>query len=137
MTWQTSKRQWKTRRRDARRRVHNAPLRGERVTIMDCNIYCLVDASGHVYVKDGAVSHEEVAANFGLDAQACDTYRFDLAARHLLVDRGTAASDRAARTYCDQHVGSPDKLMTFAAEGRLTKQVLGNLLGIDDALAYL
>ena len=37
---------------------------------MDCNIYCLVDAGGHVYVKDGAVSHSEVAANFGLDAHA-------------------------------------------------------------------
>jgi hypothetical protein len=104
---------------------------------MDCDIYCLVDASGHVYVKDGAVSYSEVAANFGLDAQACDTYRFDLAARRLLMDRGRPASDRAAHTYWDQHVGSPEKLMTFAVEGRLTKQVLGSLLGSDDALAYL
>ena len=104
---------------------------------MDCNIYCLVDATGDVYVKDGAVSHSEVAAKFGLDAHACDAYRFDLAARRLLVDRGRPASDRAAHAYWDQHVGSPDKLMTFAAEGRLTKQVLGSLLGADDALAYL
>ena len=104
---------------------------------MDCNIYCLVDASGHVYVKDCAVSHSEVAANFGLDEQLCDAYRFDLAARRLLVDRGRPASDRAAHAYCDQHVGSPDRLMTFAAEGRLTKQVLGGLLGAGDALMYL
>ncbi len=103
---------------------------------MDCDIYCLVDASGHVYVKDGAVSHSEVAANFGLDAHVCDTYRFDLAARRLLVDRGKPASDRAAQAYWDRHVGTPDKLMVFAAEGRLTKQVLGSLLGADDRLAY-
>ena len=103
---------------------------------MDCNIYCLVDAGGHVYVKDGAVSHAEVAASFGLDPQGCGTYRFDLAARRLLVDRGGPASDRAAHAYWDRHVGSPEKLMTFAAEGRLTKQVLGSLLDAEDALAY-
>jgi hypothetical protein len=108
-----------------------------RLTAMDCEIYCLVDASGHVYVKDGAGSYSEVAANFGLDAQACDTYRFDLTARRLLTDRGRPASDRAALAYWDRHVGSPEKLMTFAAEGRLTKQVLGRLLGADNALAYL
>jgi hypothetical protein len=103
---------------------------------MDSNIYCLVDASGHVYVKDGAGSHSEVAANFGLDALVCEAYRFDLAARRLLVDRGKPASDRAAQAYWDRHVGTPDKLMVFAAEGRLPKQVLASLLGADDALAY-
>ena len=112
-------------------------LEGGRLTIMDCNIYCLVDASGHVYVKDGAVSHAEVAADFGLDAQVCDAYRFDLAARQVLVDRGRPSSDRAARAYWDRHVGSPEKLMAFAGEGRLTKQVLGSLLGADDTPAYL
>jgi hypothetical protein len=104
---------------------------------MDCNIYCLVDASGHIYVKDGAVSHAEVGARFGLDPQECDTYRFDLAARRLLVDRGRPASDRAAHAYWDEHVGSPEKLMAFAAEGHLTKQILGSLLGTNEALAYL
>ena len=103
---------------------------------MDCSIYCLVDASGHVYVKDGAVSHSEVAANFGLDAHACDAYRFDLAARRLLVDAGSPASDRAANLYWDQHLGSPEKLMTFAAEGHLTKQAMGSLLDTDQAKAY-
>ena len=92
---------------------------------MDRNIYCLVDASGHVYVKDGAVSHAEVAADFGLDAQVCDAYRFDLAARQVLVDRGRPSSDCAAHAYWIAHVGNPEKLMTFAAEGRLTNQVLG------------
>ena len=104
---------------------------------MDCNIYCLVDRSGIVYVKDGAVSHSEVATRFGLDADACDAYRFDLAARRLLADRGSPAGDLAAHAYCDQHVGSPTRLMTFAAQGRLTKHVLGRLLGAGDAPAYL
>ena len=104
---------------------------------MDCNIYCLVDASGHIYVRDGAVSHSEVAASFGVDAQVCDTYRFDLTARRLLVDRGRPASDRAAHAYWDQQVGSPEKLMTFAGEGRLTKQILASLLGGDDVRTYL
>jgi hypothetical protein len=104
---------------------------------MDCNIYCLVDTSGHVYVKDDAASHAEVAEHFGLDAQACDTYRFDLPARRLLVDRGRPTSDRAAQAYWEQHVGSPEKLMAFAEDGRLTKQVLGSLLGSDNALTYL
>jgi hypothetical protein len=104
---------------------------------MEYHIYCLVDASGHVYVKDGAVAHSEVAAHFGLDARECSTYRFDLAARRLLVDRGGPASDRAAHAYLDRHVGSPEKLMTYAVEGRLTKQVLGSLLGTDDQPAYL
>jgi hypothetical protein len=63
---------------------------------MDCNIYCLVDATGHVYVKDGATSHAEVAANFGLDAHGCEAYRFDLAARQLLVD----AASRPAIARC-------------------------------------
>ena len=87
---------------------------------MDCNIYCVVDARGHVYVKPGAVSYAEVAASAGLDALTCDTYRFDLAARRLVVDRGTPENDKVARAYWEQHVGSPERLMTYAADGGLT-----------------
>ena len=104
---------------------------------MDCNIYCVVDARGHVYVKPGAVSYAEVAASAGLDALTCDTYRFDLAARRLVVDRGTPENDKVARAYCEQHVGSPERLMTYAADGGLTKQVLGSLLGTADAQSYV
>jgi hypothetical protein len=53
------------------------------------------------------------------------------------VDRGRPASDRAAHAYRDQQVGSPEKLMTFAAEGHLAKQVVGTRLDADDARAYL
>jgi hypothetical protein len=107
------------------------------MTMMDSYIYCLVDDGGHVYVKDGAISHSEVAADFGLDSATCSAYRFDLAARRTLVDRGRPASDRAASAYWDMHLNSPEKLMTFAAEGHLTKQILGSLLDADDARAYL
>jgi hypothetical protein len=104
---------------------------------MNTNIYCLVDGSGHVHVKDGAVAYAEAAQSVGLDLAACDTYRFDLAARCLTVDHGSAAGERAANAYWQQHVGSPDRLMAFAAEGHLAKQVLGSLLAIDDVPAYL
>jgi hypothetical protein len=104
---------------------------------MNCNLYCLVDAAGQIYAKDGARSHLEVAANFGLDAERCDSYRFDLTARHIWVDRGRPAGELAAQAYWEQRVGSPEKLMTFAAEGRLTKQVLKALLGRVDAATYL
>jgi hypothetical protein len=104
---------------------------------MDTYIYCLVDASGHVHVKDGASSHAEVAAAAGVDADACDTYRFDLVTRRLLVDRGSPAGDRAAHAYWDQHVGSPERLMAFAAQGRVDKQILGRLLDSSQGRAYL
>ena len=103
---------------------------------MDCIIYCLVDAGGDVFVKDGAASHSEVAASAGVDASLCHAYRFNLSTCHLLIDRGSSTSDFAARTYCDKHVGSPEKLMTFASEGHLSKEILGSLLDDDDAAAY-
>lgn len=104
---------------------------------MECSIYCLVDAGGHIYVKDGAASHAEVATEFGLDQDACDRYRFDLADRRLLVDHGKPASDQAARAYIDRWVGTPEKLMKFAREGRLPKAVLMSLLSPDKAKPYL
>jgi hypothetical protein len=104
---------------------------------MDSSIYCLVDAGGQFYMTDGAVSHSALAEHFGLDADLCCAYRFDLATRRLLVDRGSPAGDRVAQAYWDRHVGSPDRLMTFAAEGRLTKQVLCSLLDAGDRPAYL
>jgi hypothetical protein len=103
---------------------------------MECLIYCLVDSEGHVFVKDGAASHSEVATSAGVDAASCHAYRFDLSTRHLLIDRGSSTSDFAARAYCDQHVGSPEKLMTFASEGHLTKEILGSLLDAGDVSAY-
>jgi len=103
---------------------------------MDLDLYCLIDGGGRVYVKDGAAAHSEVATSFALDANACDAYRFDLAARRLLVDRGSTAGDRAAHAYWNLRVGSPARLMAFAAEGHLTKHALGSLLTAEHARAY-
>lgn len=104
---------------------------------MEGMIYCLVDASGTVHVKDGAQSHSEVAADGGLDEHACQTYRFDLIDRRLLTDRGTPAADRAAHAYVDGYVGTPEKLVRFAVEGHLPKGVLMNLVTTDKRKAFL
>ena len=104
---------------------------------MDAEIYCLVDDRGHVYVKDGAESYAEIAAAVGLDEPACQAYRFDLADRRLLIDRGAPASDRAMRTYVDQHLGTPQRLVAFAQEGHLPKRVLVHLLQTSNRRAYL
>ena len=104
---------------------------------MEAAIYCRVDAGGTVHVRDAAEPDADIAADGGLDDTACQTYRFDLTSRRLLVDGGAPASSRAARIYIDQHVGTPERLMTFAAEGHLPKQVLLNLVTPAKRQAYL
>lgn len=104
---------------------------------MESVIYCYVNAAGEVFVRDGAGSDDELAATAGLDESACTTYRFDLALRRLLTDRGQDASDRAAREFVDTRLGTPEKLMAFAREGRLSKQTLANLLTHDERQRYL
>ena len=104
---------------------------------MEATIFCLVDVGGRAHVKDGAESYADVAAACGLDDKTCQQYRFDLSDRRLLTDRGSPANDRVVRAYMDQHVGTPEQLMTFAAEGHLPKQVLLNLVTIGKRRAYL
>jgi hypothetical protein len=103
---------------------------------MEDTIRCLVDTTGYVYVMDTAESYAEVAARFGLDERVCEEYRFDLETRRVLVDRGTAAGLRMVRTYFDAHLGSPEKLMTFAITGSLPKESLTNLLASDRRASY-
>src|SRR5512145_637225 len=104
---------------------------------MDAIMYCLVDADGKVHVKPGAESYGEVAREFGLSRQKCYEYRFDLATRRFLVDRGSPASAFAVQEHVGNQVGSPERLMTFAGEGHLSKHVLANLLSIDQRQSYL
>ena len=104
---------------------------------MEATIYCLVDGTGTVYEKAGAESFSEIAANFGLDERACTPYRFDLTNRRLFMDRGNPESHRSVRDYLDRRVGTPERLMKFAEEGRLPKHVLMNLLAQDSRAAYL
>ena len=104
---------------------------------MEGTIYCLVDASGTVHLKDGAESYSAIAAAGGLDENTCQMYRFDLINRRLLADRGTPAGNRAAHTYIDRYVGTPDKLVQYAAEGHLPKLVLMNLVAPEKRKGYV
>jgi len=99
-------------------------------------IRCLVDTTGDVFAGDAADSYAEVAAQFGLDEQVCEEYRFDLETRRLLVDRGTPAGLRTVRAYFDAQLGSPEKLMTFVVDGSLPKESLTSLLAIDRRAGY-
>jgi hypothetical protein len=103
---------------------------------MEGTIRCLVN-EGHVYAVDTAESYGEIAARFGLDERVCEKYRFDLETRRVLVDRGSATGLRMLRTYLDAHLGNPEKLMEFVAEGSLPKASLMNLLAIDRRASYL
>ena len=103
---------------------------------MNGTIYCLVDAGGTVHAKDDAEWYSEIAAADGLDEHTCQMYRFDLINRRLLTDRGLPGGDRAARTYLDRRVGTPDKLVQFAVEGHLPKPVLMSLVAPEKRKAY-
>jgi hypothetical protein len=104
---------------------------------MGGTLYCLVDGSGKVYVKDGAESHADVAASFGLNEAECQLYRFDLTDRRLLSDRATPAGTAAVRAYLDQRIGAPDCLMRFALDGHLSKSALASLLDANARGPYL
>ena len=103
---------------------------------MNDTIYCLVDNDGTVHIGDGAGSYSTVAAESGLAESQCAKYRFDLERRQLIRDRETAASLLTARSFVREHFGTPAKLMTFAEEGHLPKQVLAHLLSPEKRPAY-
>jgi len=100
-------------------------------------MHYLVDPRGMVHVKLGAQSFTEVAREFGLTESECQEYRFDLANRQLLVDRATPASALAVQSDISQRVGNPDRLMKFAEEGQMPKDVLASLLCVDQRQRYL
>jgi hypothetical protein len=103
---------------------------------MDAMLYCLVDPQGAVHMKP-ALSYTEVAGEFGLAEADCDRYRFDLAARRFLVDRGSPTSALTVQEHISRQVGSPDLLMRFADRGELPKQLLANLLLPDQRQRFL
>ena len=104
---------------------------------MDAMMYCLVDPDGAVYVGPAAQSYAEVAREFGLAESGCDEYRFDLAARRFLVDHGSPTSALAVQEHVSKRIGTPDLLMRFADHGHLPKQVLANLLTLDQRQPFL
>ena len=104
---------------------------------MDAIIFCLVDERGIVHVKEGASSYAEIADACGLEEQACQRYRFDLESRRLSADAASAAGDEAVHRYLDRFVGTPERLMKLAAEGRLPKPLLASLVALDKRPRYL
>lgn len=100
-------------------------------------IYCLVDADGKVYVKDGADPYSDVTAGFGLTEHECSIYRFDLTNRRLVPERTIVPGARAARSYVERRLGTPERLIAFAEEGHLSKQTLANLLTQTSRPAYI
>ena len=64
-------------------------------------------------------------------------YRFDLAARRFLVDRGSPTSAQAVQEHVNQQVGTPDLLMRYANRGHLPKHVLANLLILEQRQRFL
>jgi hypothetical protein len=104
---------------------------------MDDVIYCLVDAGGDTYLKDGAGSYADVAADYGLDEADCEKYRFELATRRMQWDSPAHEHEGAARACFEAFVGTPDRLITFAGEGHLPKRTLAQLLVFGRRRSYL
>jgi hypothetical protein len=104
---------------------------------MNSVIRCDIDMDGRVFVHDDSNADAAIGVATGVDERASGTYRYDLARRRLLTDRGTAASDRAARHFVEESLASPDKLMTFATEGHLPKRILASLLVGDQQRRFL
>lgn len=104
---------------------------------MDGTIYCLVDNGGKVYGDDSSESYAELAAHFALNESECQTYRFDVVDRRLLTDRATPSTAFAAQAFLNQRVGSAERLMLFAQEGYLSKDVLARLLDVESRRPYL
>ena len=104
---------------------------------MDGTIYCLVDIGGKVYGDEISESYAELAAHFALNESDCQTYRFDVVDRRLLTDRATPSTALAAQAFLNQRVGTAERLMQFAQEGHLSKDVLARLLDAESRRPYL
>ena len=104
---------------------------------MDGTIYCFVDRTGNMHIKDESDSCAETAAGAGLNESECQEVRFDLVNRRLLADRETPSSTSPVRAYLADRVGTAERLMRFAAEGCLTKTTLAELLDPELRRGYL
>ncbi len=104
---------------------------------MEAFIYCVVDATGHVYVSGATDTADDVTAALGLDPGNCDIYRYDLAARRAAAVRVNPARAAAAEAAIDREVGTPDRLMRLAEQGTLSKMILAELLDLESRPAFL
>lgn len=104
---------------------------------MDAIIFYLVDADGKVHGRVGAEPFAEVAPERGPTETGDQEYRFDLSIRRLCGGETTSANALAVQEDVSDRFGSPDRLMKFAEQGHLPKDVLVNLLSIDQRQPYL
>ena len=100
-------------------------------------IYCLVDSKGEVYTRDGAQSYADVAEMHGLDERACGEYRYDLVCRRMFEDRGSPAESAAAGAFFAPRLGTPTRVMRYAADGHVRHDVLVKLLDASMQRPYL
>jgi len=90
-------------------------------------IFCFVN-------KDGSVRFED-------EKNGCLKYEFSLKTRMMTIEplevERSLRQDAIARNHFDNLVGTPEKLMSFAQLGRLSKLELADLLSPEKKQAYL
>ena len=104
---------------------------------MNSMLYCVVDPHGHVSVAADPTGCANLPGARGANEVECERFTFDLASRRLRVVRGTPSGAIAALAYLDRQIGSPERLMTFAADGQLSKAALASLLAIEARPRFL
>ena len=92
---------------------------------MDSTIDVVVDARGKVFLAEG------------MEPAADHMHRFELLTRKMFGECDDPMHDRAALNFVNQCVGTPDKLMAYAAEGGLPKSALLQLLATETRRTYL
>jgi len=104
---------------------------------MSSMLYCVVDSQHHVSVAADPLGFANLPGARGAGKIECEQFTFDLESRRLRVVRGTPSGAIAARAYLDRQVGTPERLMTFAANGQLSKGALASLLTIESRPRFL
>ena len=92
---------------------------------MDSTIDVVVDARGKVFFAEG------------MEPPAGHVHRFELSTRRMLGKCDDPTHNRAALNFVNQCVGTPGKLMEYAADGGLPKAVLLQLLATETQRTYL
>src|SRR3989338_774049 len=90
---------------------------------MNVAISCLVGESGHFHVKVGQFEHGELLEFFKCEEKHW-VYVFDLGSR--LPTR--PMFNTLARNFFDKYFATPEKLMEFIKEAKLSKTILAGLL---------
>lgn len=104
---------------------------------MQPTLYCVVEPQGQVRAAAEAGSGGDPARHHGPTEAESQEYEFDLELRRMSAIHGTPWGAIAAQKYFSERVGSPERLMAFAAEGPLSKPALAALLNGEARPVYL